>query len=71
VFFGSYLLFWGRGLTTLRLFLYATKEAGRKFVWNMPWPPAAKCNMISNEETNHGVITQKFWVLNEQQQAFA
>jgi len=44
-----FLLFkWGRGLATLLSFLYVTEEAGRKYVWDMPWPPAAECNMITN-----------------------
>jgi len=40
----------GRGLATLLLFLYATEEAGRKCVRDMPWPPAAECNMITNKQ---------------------
>ena len=40
----------GRGLATLLLFLYVTEEAGRKYVWDMPWPPAAECNMITNKQ---------------------
>jgi len=32
---------------TLLLFLYVTEEAGRKCVWDMPWPLAAECNMIT------------------------
>jgi len=48
-----FLLFkWGRGLATLRLFLYVTEEAGRKCVLDMPWPPAAECNMITTKQTN-------------------
>jgi len=35
----------------LLLFLYVTKEAGRKYVRDMPWPPAAECNMITNKQT--------------------
>jgi len=42
----------GRGLATLLLFLYVTEEAGRKYVLDMPWPPAAKCNMITNKQTH-------------------
>ena len=34
------------------LFLYVTEEAGRKYVRDMPWPPAAECNMITNKQTN-------------------
>jgi len=41
----------GRGLATLLLFLYVTEEAGRKYVLDMPWPPAAECNMITNKQT--------------------
>ena len=41
---------WGRGLATLLLFLYVTEEAGRKYVRDMPWPPAAECNMITNKQ---------------------
>ena len=33
------------------LFLYVTEEAGRKCVRDMPWPPAAECNMITNKQT--------------------
>jgi len=40
----------GRGLATLLLFLYVTEEAGRKYVRDMPWPPAAECNMITNKQ---------------------
>jgi len=42
---------WGRGLATLFMFLYVTEEAGRKCVRDMPWPPAAECNMITNTQT--------------------
>ena len=42
---------WGRGLVTLLLFLYVTEEVGRKYVQDMPWPPAAKCNIITNKQT--------------------
>jgi len=41
-----------RGLATLLLFLYVTEEAGRIYVRDMPWPPAAECNMITNKQTN-------------------
>jgi len=51
LFFGSF-FFWGRGLATLLLFLYVTEEAGRICVLDMPWPPAAECNMITNKQTN-------------------
>jgi hypothetical protein len=44
-------VFGGRGLATLLLFLYVTEEAGRKYVRDMPWPPAAECNMITNKQT--------------------
>jgi len=44
-------VFWGRGLATLLLFLYVTEEAGRKYVRDMPWPPVAECNMITNKQT--------------------
>ena len=37
------------------LFLYVTEEAGRKYVRDMPWPPAAECNMITNKQTCVGV----------------
>jgi len=30
---------------------YVTEEAGRKYVRDMPWPPAAECNMITNKQT--------------------
>jgi len=43
----------GRGLATLLLFLYVMKEAGRKYVRDMPWPLAAECNMITNKQTNN------------------
>ena len=33
------------------LFLYVTEEAVRKCVLDMPWPPAAECNMITNKQT--------------------
>jgi len=36
----------------LLLSLYVTEEAGRKYVRDMPWPPAAECNMITNTQTN-------------------
>jgi len=42
---------WGRGLATLLLFLYVTEEVGRKCVWDMPWPLAAECIMITNKQT--------------------
>jgi len=48
---------WGRGLATLLLFLYVMEEAGRKYVRDMPWPQAAKCNMITNKQTKHQVST--------------
>jgi len=52
LFFGGFsFVVWGRGLATLLLFLYVTEEAGRKCVRDMPWPPAAKCNMITNKQT--------------------
>jgi len=51
VVFGGFSFVWGRGLATLLLFLYVTKEAGRKCVLDMRWPPAAECNMITNKET--------------------
>ena len=47
----QFLLLWGRGLATLLLFLYVTEEAGRKCVWDMPWPPVAECNMITNKQS--------------------
>jgi len=37
----------------LLLFLYVTEEAGRKYVRDMPWPPAAECNMITNKQAHH------------------
>jgi hypothetical protein len=51
MFFGSFCCFWGRGLVIMLLFLYVTEEAGRKYVRDMPWPPAAECNMITNKQT--------------------
>jgi hypothetical protein len=52
VFVGGFCLFcfWGRGLATLFFFLYVTKKAGRICVRDMPWPPAAECNMITNKQ---------------------
>jgi len=38
----------------LLLFLYVTEEAGRKYVRDMPWPPAAECNMITKKIKNKG-----------------
>ena len=32
------------------LFVSVTEEAGRKYVRDMPWPPAAECNMITNKQ---------------------
>ena len=46
------------GLATLLLFLYVTEEAGRKYVRDMPWPPAAECNMITNE-TNKQMVPDR------------
>jgi len=43
--------FWERWLTTFHLFLYITGEERRKYVWYMPWPQAAECNMITNKQT--------------------
>jgi hypothetical protein len=40
----------GTGLATLLLFLYVTDEERRKYVWDMPWPLAAECNMITNKQ---------------------
>ena len=34
----------------LLFFLYVMEEAGRKYVRDMPWPPAAECNMITNKQ---------------------
>jgi hypothetical protein len=36
---------------TLLLFLYVTEEAGGIYVWDMPWPLTAECNMITNKQT--------------------
>jgi len=36
-------------------FFYVTEEAGRKYVRDMPWPPAAECNMITNKQTIRSV----------------
>jgi len=44
----------------LLLFLYVTEEAGRKYVRDMPWPPAAECNMITNKQTNSKFTPRKF-----------
>jgi len=53
---GGFFCLGGRGLATLLLFLYVTEEAGRKYVLDMPWPPAAECNMITNKQTkSHNV----------------
>jgi hypothetical protein len=52
VVFGGFFCLWGRGLVTLLLFLYVTEEVGRIYVWDMPWPLAAECNMITNKQTN-------------------
>jgi len=52
LFFGGFFCFGRRGLATLLLFLYVTEEVGRKCVLDMPWPPAAECNMITNKQTN-------------------
>jgi hypothetical protein len=60
LFFGGFRLFWGRGLTTLLLFLYVTEEAGRKCVWDMPWPLAAECNMITNKQNLNVVSSDEF-----------
>jgi len=55
LFFGGFFCQRGRGLATLLLFLYVTEEAGRKYVRDMPWPPAAECNMITNKQTKRVV----------------
>jgi len=52
----------GRGLATLLLFLDVMKEAGRIYVWDMPWPPAAECNMITNKQTRDRVPPSD-WIL--------
>jgi len=39
----------------LLLFLYVTEEAGRKYVRDMPWSPAAECNMITNKQTGESL----------------
>jgi len=52
LFFGSFFWVRRRGLVTLHLFLYVTEEPGRKYVRDMPWPPVAECNMITNKQTN-------------------
>ena len=57
LFFGGFFC-WGRGLATLLLFLYVTEEAGRKYVRDMPWPPAAECNMITNKQNYQWVISR-------------
>jgi hypothetical protein len=51
LFFGGFVCFWARGLETLLLFLYVTEVAGRIDVWDIPWPLAAECNMITNKRT--------------------
>jgi len=58
LFLAVFCSFWGRGLATLLLFLYVMEEAGRKYVRDMPWPPAAECNMITNKQTRvNGIFT--------------
>ena len=47
---GGFFCLRGRGLATLLLFLYVTEEAGRKYVRDMPWPPAAERNMITKKK---------------------
>jgi len=56
VFLAVSFVFGRRRLATLLLFLYVTKEAGRKCVRDMPWPPAAECNMITNKQTNNSIF---------------
>jgi hypothetical protein len=53
-------VFWGRGLATLLLFLYVTEEARRKYVWDMPRPLAAECNMITNKNKPTEGITKQW-----------
>ena len=65
----QFLLLRGRGLATLLLSLYVMEEVGRKYVRDMPWPPAAECNMITNKQTNprkceitdHVLILVRVW----------
>jgi len=45
-----FLLFWGKRTRDFAFVSYVTKEAGRKCVRYMPWPPAAECNMITNKQ---------------------
>jgi len=42
----------GSRFATLLLFLCVTGETGKKYVTYLPWPHAAKCNMITNKQTN-------------------
>jgi len=52
LFFGG---FFGLGEEDLRLcfcFFMLQKKQGGNVYGNMPWPPAAKCNMITNKQTN-------------------
>ena len=63
-----FLLLRGRGLATLLLFLCVMEEAGRKYVLDMPWPPAAECNMITNKQTG---IQLNEWTEHEATQAMS
>jgi hypothetical protein len=44
----------------LLLFIYVTEEAGGTYVLDMPWVLAAKCNMITNKQTNMTCSSQDF-----------
>ena len=40
-------------------FFYVTEEAGRKYGWDMPWPPMAECNMITNKRNSSNHATAR------------
>jgi len=48
--FWGFRLLEGKRTCDCALFLYVTEEAGRKYVWDMAWLPAAECNMITNKQ---------------------
>jgi hypothetical protein len=54
-----------KGLGTLLLFLYVTEEAGRKCVRDMPWPPAAECNMITNKQTKKPTVSNEYIIISD------
>jgi len=55
LFFGGFFYFGEEGPATLLVFLYVTEEAGRKYLWDIPWLLAAECNMITNKQTDFGL----------------